>query len=124
MTKAKILIVEDSSYWQLVLAKVLERHDFDCTIESNTIGALSRLGWEDFDLVVLDWELKHWNTKYIEEFINKRQIPALYFTGHERHEIQNQTNLPIIEKTSEGFSCLVDKINELLEYREKYAHYK
>jgi DNA-binding NtrC family response regulator len=125
MSKPRILLVEDSPYWQLAILKILERAGYDCDVESNTLGALSHLSWEDFDAVILDWELKIWTPESVEEYITKRNIPALYFTAHSRFEIQHKTKLPIVEKVGDSFSGLLLKLSEILEYKdEKILQYK
>lgn len=124
--RPKILVVEDSPYWQLGIRKYFEAHGYDCEVESNALGALSRLGWEDFDAVVLDWELKYWTPEGVEQFIIKRDVPACYFTAHHRGDLKGKTTLPIVEKCEDdggGFAGLARMIESLLTKTKKQAAY-
>lgn len=109
--KPKILVVEDSAYWQKAIKVVLEKYGYVCECVGNAAQAIIRLSWEDFDFVVLDYELRYWDSDSVESFIAKKHVPACIFTAHVRGEIKDKTRLPIVEKINDGYTGLLSAIN-------------
>ena len=71
--KKKILVVEDNSETQLII-KVNLREHFDVHIRDNAVEAISLISNNNFDLVLLDINLRG-------EFDGKEVLNAFAYTG-------------------------------------------
>lgn len=120
MRAQKILVIEDSPTWQLILERNLSKIA-EVEITDNIIEAQFILGHapDHYCCVVLDWELEAGFTgNMIEGFLERHHIPAVYFTGHES---VTSEHFPVIVKSSK-IGELMQMVTGLIEHKKVYAH--
>lgn len=82
-----ILVVDDDSGIQELLCELLEKHGHECRSCGSVPQALSLLQKEQFELVVLDLNLKSGKGVSIEQYMRKQgsphiKTPSLFISGH------------------------------------------
>lgn len=96
----RVLLVDDSADSMKLLNQILERHSCNVTMAYDGADSIPLLVNEDFDLIVLDWQMpqmggremllrmdKLMKEHKIHKGKRKRPIPVVIFTGHDQTEI-------------------------------------
>lgn len=107
-SNAKILLVEDNPINQMVAQKMLEKAGFKSTLANNGVEALTILGEQVFDLVLMDCQMPEMDGFDATREMRQRNIKAL-----------NQQPVPIIAMTANVMSgdrdrCLDVGMNDYL----------
>jgi DNA-binding response OmpR family regulator len=81
--KKQVLIVEDDSFLQGLMANKLEKSGFDTTVANNGEKAVTELKTQPFDIVLLDLMLPDISGFDILESLkeNARKIPVIVFSN-------------------------------------------
>lgn len=118
----RILVVDDSDFWLKVLRVRLTNLGYEVDTAGNVIEAFTKLKWRDYDFIILDYGLRHWNSDSIEEFMIKRNVAGCIFTGYPAGDVNSK--LPVVEKCDKrgGFNALFDVISQQLSGDKQHAY--
>lgn len=97
----RVLLVDDSPDSMKLLNQILERHNCNVTMAYDGADSIPLLVNEDFDLVILDWQMPQMGGREMllrmdrlmkEHKVRKGKsrkgpIPVVIFTGHDQSEI-------------------------------------
>lgn len=109
---ARILLVEDDRLWVNLLTTALNKQGCELDVVDNVVKAMFRVANYDYDLVIMDYMLPMFDGKCIEPLLLKMNVPALYFTGTPKLDIE--TTFPVIQK-GEKLKNLTEKIDEMIK---------
>lgn len=98
----RVLLVDDSVDSMKLLNQILERHNCNVTMAFDGADSIPLLVNEDFDLVVLDWQMPQMGGRETlimmdrlikEHKVHKakkkgKSIPVVIFTGHDQNDIE------------------------------------
>jgi len=91
MSRNKILIVDDELNVCSFLSDFLDYKGFESTITQSGMGALKKLKFEDFDLVLLDLMMPEMSGFEVFEKINQmdNKVPVIILTGVRDQNVAN-----------------------------------
>lgn len=117
--KKQILIVEDDSFLQGLMANKLEKSDFDTTVANNGEKALTDLKTSHFDLILLDLMLPDISGFEILESLKSQtiKIPVIVFSNlSEDKDIKKAMSLGAKEyliKSNFTLEELIEKVKKI-----------
>lgn len=124
LKNVKILVVEDNSFNQILVEKLLERWQCEVEIADNGIIAIDKIKQHNFDIILMDIQLPEMDGYETTRFIRnemespKCNIPIIAMTAHAfADEIQKCVNEGMNDYISKPFneSTLYDKILHAVE---------
>lgn len=102
----RVLVVEDNSFNQLLVTKILENWQCEIDVADNGIIALDKVRQKEFDVILMDIQLPEMDGYETTHFIrNKLEYP--------------KCNIPIIAMTAHAFAdevqkCMNEKMNDYI----------
>ena len=97
--QAKLLIVEDDVMIRIVLADMLCELGYTVAAEAASIDeALEVTRKTDFDLAILDADLKGWSVSPVADALVARDIRFVFITGYGDHGLPVYRDRPTLRK--------------------------
>lgn len=88
----KVLVVDDNSINQLVTKKIIEKHNYKCTVVDSGLAALEMLDTLQFDVILMDINMPLMNGFETTRRIRKKGIntPVIALTAYDKEEISEE----------------------------------
>ncbi|TAF33644.1 MAG: response regulator [Cytophagales bacterium] len=122
MEQKKLLIAEDSSVIQNVMAKVLKFQNYEIDYAKNGVQVLTKLEGKDFDVILMDINMPEMDGMVCAKKIRalaapqKSTIPIIAVTGNaQNYSIEDFKDAGITDYLPKpiDFDVLINKLNEL-----------
>jgi DNA-binding response OmpR family regulator len=118
MEKRKVLVVDDENFIRELVYDFLEFENIECDKAENQEVALELISKNDYDLILLDRNLKDFKSENMIEKI-KKDIPIVLLTGEDNTCEDYFRELGISEIISKPFQYddFMNKINPYLRFK-------
>lgn len=115
----KVLVVDDNAINQLVTKKIIEKHNYKCTVVDSGLSALEILETAQFDVILMDINMPLMNGFETTRRIRKNGIdtPVIALTAYDKEEISEEAiaaGINDILIKPFAASLLVKTINQLI----------
>jgi CheY-like chemotaxis protein len=114
MRQASIFLVEDETLIRMMLVQMVEELGHTVVAEAASVNdGRSRAEIEDFDLAILDINLRGFNVQPVAQVISRRGLPFFFLTGYGRRGVPDGfKGLPVLDKpcTAEELKSTIDTV--------------
>jgi CheY-like chemotaxis protein len=88
----EVLVVDDNSINQLITKKILEKHNYKCTVVDSGLAALEILDTLQFDVILMDINMPVMNGFETTRRIREKGIttPIIALTAYDKEEISEE----------------------------------
>ena len=106
----KILFIEEDEHVRKSIEQAFKKDGSEVVTCKTALKAISRLGMEDFDFVLIDLKLKHYDGRQVAKQIKKLGIPYGFYSGLDIPDKQKkQFEVPVFCK-GQSVAVLVGQI--------------